>query len=73
MEDKLLDEFQSFCKFNCKHRNKEIINEEVKIKHEGHCDDCDGDVNIYHTTYTEVLPCDYCRIQEFIREVSDRL
>ena len=47
-----------FCKFNCKYKNKEEILEKLVY-------------NDWEEMW--VLPCDYCQIQEFIREISDRL
>lgn len=60
MEDKPLDEFQSFCKFNCKYRKSEgVVGVIVDTNHR--------DLEVY------VRPCDYCQVKEFVREVSDRL
>lgn len=58
MEDKLLNEFNSYCKFNCKHKKNEEIIETLVY-------------NDFEPTYT--IPCNYCQIEEFIREVRDRL
>lgn len=58
MEEKLLDEFQLYCKFNCKYKKNEEVIESLVY-------------NDYEPTYT--IPCNYCQIREFIREVGDRL
>ncbi len=58
MEDKILDEFELFCKFNCKYKSGNPIIE--KLVYNDHKE-------------MWVLPCDYCQVEEFIRECSDRL
>lgn len=60
MKDKLLDEFQSFCRFNCKYRKNEKIIESVVTTN-------------YRDLIAYIEPCNYCQTKEFIREVSDRL
>lgn len=73
MEDKLLDKFRSFCRFNCQHRSKKPINEEIKIKQDGYCPTCDGGIISHDIVYTKILPCDYCEIENFIKECESRL
>lgn len=73
MEEKLLGEFNLFCKFNCKYRNKEEITEKIDIDYERYCSECSEENIISDLKYQEILPCDYCQIKEFIREIGDRI
>ena len=73
MEDKLLNEFQSFCKFNWKYRGKDEIDVEIDIEYEKYCSECNEENIISDFQYERISPCDYYQIEEFVREISDRI
>lgn len=73
MEDKLLDEFKSFCKFNCKYRKSELVSRELHSYYKYRNDKSKKYCYTEDECFVELRPCDYCQIGEFIREVSDRL
>ncbi|MGJ0846440.1 hypothetical protein ACR77J_07120 [Tissierella praeacuta] len=60
MEEKLLNEFQSFCRFNCKYKKGKDIVESVVTTN-------------YRDLKAYIKPCNYCQVKEFIRDVGDRL
>ena len=60
MEEILLDEFRSFCKFNCKYKKGKDIVESVVTTN-------------YRDLKAYVFPCNYCQVEEFIREIRERI
>lgn len=73
MEEKLMNEFESFCRFNCKYKKGEEINEKIEVDLSEICDKCGNLVILDDTTFVDLIPCNYCQIEEFIREIRDRI
>lgn len=69
IEDKLIELKEQFCKWNCKHKDKEIylFCEESSM----FCKDC-IDYNYCDTTGNLVL-CQNCKINDFIKYIRDDL
>lgn len=73
MEDILYDEFQSFCKFNCEYRDKKGFDVKIDIDVDKYCYSCGDDNVTADFQYENISPCNFCQIEEFIREIGGRI
>lgn len=63
MEEKLMNLFGRFCKWECKYRGGRSASVTLD---DPYCPVCDNDIS----NFIEVCPCDYCQIKEFIKDVA---
>jgi len=73
MEEKLLKEFEDYCKWRCPYKDCKYQNGTLQLNGDNwqSCEACgsEGYVNVE----IEINPCEYCQIEGFIREIRDSL